>query len=623
MDSGMMEPVEFWDFAHYVGHTAEWTCLSNRTSSGGIFKGNSPLGYYLPILVLQISLASLTINVTSIILKPLGQPLMVAQVLGGILLGPSALAYNKTIARALFPLQSFIMLDVIAVLGIMFYFFLIGVCMDPWIVMKIGKKAYVIGITACIFSTIIPWFSFYYVYDSLTDEEFKASVPYLMRTKTIFTFPIIARFLYELNILNSEFGGVALSSSIVGGLLSIFYQLWRSNHNVIGVEGVLQATTFMLVILFIVRPVALWMIKRNKERETVSICSIILAVLVAGLVGHCIGFHIILGPFILGVAIPPGPPLGAALVKRLDVIVSWILMPIFFLKIGLAVNIYVLQWINILNVGFVILVGSFAKFLGAFLAALKCELSWLDALSVGLVLNVKGALELTIVEANRRKLFALEKRTSLIILPFHEKRASTHSTSESSLLGSRTMNLRVLDNAPCSVAILVERGLWNNSMCALANWSPFRVVVLFLGGPDDREALAFGARITGHPKVNLLVIRIVPEHYATFETGEKTKLDNDIINDFRNNKVDNDRVRYIEQKVMDGSGTLRVIQTLQNDFQLIMVGRHHDKSSPTTLGLDEWNEFTELGTIGDIFASADFRSDAMILVVQQHVKVTK
>ncbi|XP_043718002.1 cation/H(+) antiporter 15-like [Telopea speciosissima] len=766
----MLVPEEFWPFTDHLGNKTSQRCLSNNTST-------SPLDYSVPLLMLQISLASLTTVVTSVLLKPLGQPLMVAQILGGVLLGPSALAHSKTIARTLFPLQSFVMLDVIATLGIMFYFFLIGLYIDPWIVKKIGKKAYAIGISAFIFSTVSPLFGFYYVYDSITDQSLKDSVPFIMRAEAIFTFPIIARYLYELNIINSEFGGVALSSSIVGGLLSILYQMCLNNYNVIVVPGVVSSFFFMLGIIFIVRPVAFWMIKRNKESDTASIYSIFVAVLVTGLAGHHIGFHIIMGPFILGVAIPPGPPLGAALAERLEVIVSWILMPIYFLKIGLAVNIYVMKMTNVQDVGLVIFVCCFGKFLGAFIASLSCRLPLLDALSLSLVLNVTGALELFIVESIRRRqqlnyesfvmmcssmlvitmvitfllktsynpsrryliysrrtimesrpnlelrllvcihneenvpslicileasnhtqsdpiaayilhlvelvgratpLFishksssiynsskaklsksivnafrqyednnkesitvstftavtpvasmyddicklALEKRTSLILLPFHEQRATRiGSMSESSRMGSRTMNQRVLDNAPCSVAILLERGLWSKSMSALASWSPFRVAVLFLGGPDDREALALGIRITGHPKVNLLVIRILPVHDATSETEEKIKLDNYMINELKYYKADDDRIRYVEERVMDGSGTLRVIQSLENDYQLIMVGRQHDESSPVMSGLAEWDESesTELGTIGDILASSDFRSDAMILVLQQHL----
>ncbi|XP_043718003.1 cation/H(+) antiporter 15-like [Telopea speciosissima] len=779
MDSRMMEPEEFWAFEDYLGNsTRGLTCLSNRTSSSGIIQGDYPLGYFVPLLVLQMSLASITILFTLIILKPLGQPLMVAQILGGVLLGPSALAHSKTIARLLFPLQSFIMLDVIAVLGIMFYFFLIGVYMDPWIVKRIGQKGYAIGISAGICSILSPLFGFYYVYDSLTDQSLKESIPYVMRAQTIFTFPIIARYLFELNILNSEFGGMALSSSIVGGMCSVLYQLWGNNGHSISFLAILRAIGFILGIIFIIRPLALLIIKRNKEGASASIYSIFVAVLVSGLGSHWMGYPIILGPFVLGIAIPPGPPLGAALVKRLEVIVSWILMPIYFLKIGLAINIFSIPISNLLNVGMIILIACFGKFLGAFAAAIKCKLPLSDALSVALIVNVKGALELAIVKATRRKeqlnnecfmmvctsmlvttmvitfllkvsydpskrylvysrrtimdskpnielrllmcihkeesvpslinileashhtqydpisvyilhlvelvgratplfishnslmytsskaklsahivnafrqyegknevsitvnaftavtpvsamyddvcMFALEKRTSLIILPFHEQRATRGSMSETARLGYRSMNLRVLEKAPCSVAILIERGLWRDSWSALASWSPFRVAVLFFGGPDDREALAFATRLSGHPKVSLLVIRILPNHDGIYETEENLDLDDHIINEFRYKKADNDRIRYIEERVKDGTGSLRVIQSLESDdYQLVMVGRLHDNNSPVMSGLAEWSELTELGTIGDILTSSDFRSDAMILVIQQHAKTTK
>lgn len=51
------------------------------------------------------------------------------------------------------------------------------------------------------------------------------------------------------------------------------------------------------------------------------------------------------------------------------------------------------------------------------------------------------------------------------------------------------INQNVLANAPCSVGILVDRGLSGSTRLA-ANQVTRLVAVLFFGGPDDREALS-------------------------------------------------------------------------------------------------------------------------------------
>ncbi|CAK9183714.1 unnamed protein product [Ilex paraguariensis] len=58
---------------------------------------------------------------------------------------------------------------------------------------------------------------------------------------------------------------------------------------------------------------------------------------------------------------------------------------------------------------------------------------------------------------------------------------------------------------------------------------------------------------------------------------------------------------YIEEVMMDGTGTVTAIQSMENNYELIIVGRRHDAWSPLILGL-----------------KADFNGSATILVVQQH-----
>lgn len=113
--------------------------------------------------------------------------------------------------------------------------------------------------------------------------------------------------------------------------------------------------------------------------------------------------------------------------------------------------------------------------------------------------------------------FALEIRTSIIILPFH-KHQRIDGKLESGKEGIRTTNQKVLRNAPCTVAILVDRGFTaSNSSYTSTNESFHHVATLFFGGPDDREALGFSKRLGQHHHVNLTVIRFLPPPSGTGE----------------------------------------------------------------------------------------------------------
>lgn len=95
---------------------------------------------------------------------------------------------------------------------------------------------------------------------------------------------------------------------------------------------------------------------------------------------------------------------------------------------------------------------------------------------------------------------AERKRVSLIILPFHKCWRNGGGGEEEDIgRGWSVVNRRVLENAPCSVAILVDCGFG-------PNWAR-RICVVFFGGPDDREALQLARRMVEHPTVKLTVVR--------------------------------------------------------------------------------------------------------------------
>ncbi|KAJ0088173.1 hypothetical protein Patl1_31909 [Pistacia atlantica] len=66
-----------------------------RTSSDGVWQGDNPLNYAFPLLIIQTTLVLFTSRFLAFLIKPLRQPKVIAEILGGILLGPSALGRNK------------------------------------------------------------------------------------------------------------------------------------------------------------------------------------------------------------------------------------------------------------------------------------------------------------------------------------------------------------------------------------------------------------------------------------------------------------------------------------------------------------------------------------------------
>ncbi|KAK7411087.1 hypothetical protein VNO78_02470 [Psophocarpus tetragonolobus] len=227
---------------------------------------------------------------------------------------------------------------------------------------------------------------------------------------------------------------------------------------------------------------------------------------------------------------------------------------------------------------------------------------------------------------------AEERQSSLILLPFHK-----HSTGEGALeitnAEFKEINQNVMNHAPCSVGILVDRGHGSLSKVNL------RVAILFIGGPDDREALAIAWRMAKHSGIHLSMVHILlngkvaevdtntstqDEFHGILSTildREKEKeLDEEYVSLFRLMAVNNEEsITYEEKVVHTGDDIPLVLNELDKmGYDLFILGHGKGRSSSLLSNLMEWADCPELGVIGDMLASNSFGSCSSVLVVQQY-----
>ncbi|KAJ6733740.1 CATION/H + ANTIPORTER [Salix koriyanagi] len=202
---------------------------------------------------------------------------------------------------------------------------------------------------------------------------------------------------------------------------------------------------------------------------------------------------------------------------------------------------------------------------------------------------------------------ALDTRVSLIIIPFQTVLLTADGRAEDAKSTFPAMNQYVLENAPCSVGLLVDRGLGS---------------VVQTGHPDH---------------VSLTVLRFLPgrvaaesapEHSSSSHDGlvssmaiqeREKRLDDEYTYEFMFKTLDDESITYTEKVVNNGDETLAEIRRNEADFDLYIVGRGEKTRSVLTSGLSDWNSCKELGTMGDALASSNFASHASVLVIQQYV----
>lgn len=210
---------------------------------------------------------------------------------------------------------------------------------------------------------------------------------------------------------------------------------------------------------------------------------------------------------------------------------------------------------------------------------------------------------------------AFDKMASLIILPFHRKwNYQGQMILDSSMF--RSINRFVLEMAPCSVGILVDRRKLRHTSPVDSEF--YRIAVIFLGGDDDREALAYAKRMAHSPTVQLTVLQLVSEDDKKSENKWEAMLDSESLRDIKILISTRDNIVLQEETVNDGGDTASLIQEMQDSFDLIIVGRRH-KDLRALQGLAQWSELPELGIVGDLLSSPDICKPVSVLVVQQQL----
>ncbi|KAK6124084.1 hypothetical protein DH2020_042169 [Rehmannia glutinosa] len=229
---------------------------------------------------------------------------------------------------------------------------------------------------------------------------------------------------------------------------------------------------------------------------------------------------------------------------------------------------------------------------------------------------------------------AKDKRTAFIIIPFHRQK-TIDGEMEDINPSIRGVNEGVLANAPCSVGILIDRGF------AESHDHADNIAVLYFGGPDDREALAYAWRMADNTDVRLTVVRFIPstdtyEPPEPMEAGDKNQvtlqidyereklLDDDYLSKFKTATMSSKSISYFELVLNDEEEAIKAIKSMdEHKHDLYIVGRGRGMVSPLTSGLADWCDCPELGPIGDLLVTSEFESPFSVLIVQQYIKTNK
>nr|KYP57026.1 K(+)/H(+) antiporter 13 [Cajanus cajan] len=362
---------------------------------------------FLPLFELQVLLIFVITQICSLLLKPLGLAQFISQMMAGLVLQACfEVEPLGTGLRKLFPYGTHDTISTISSIGFVLFIFINGVQMDFSLITRMGKRAWAIaiaGLVVPLFTSISALILFNnHVTKYIGDYD---NLVVALVSHTVISFAVIASLLNELKMQNSELGKLALSSALVSDVLCTIATTTGTALMVTDDSGVSKVVKnlFSLVAMgvfvpLLCRPAMFWIIKHTPEGRPVKnsyIYIIISMVFLLGWLSVKINQEFVLGAFVLGLSVPEGPPLGSALVKKLNFFSTTFLLPIYvttsMLKADFSMD---FSSVSVITIAFVIIMTHFIKMISCIVSALSCNIPLRDALSLALILNSKGVVEI-------------------------------------------------------------------------------------------------------------------------------------------------------------------------------------------------------------------------------------
>ncbi|RWE28452.1 MAG: potassium transporter [Mesorhizobium sp.] len=341
-----------------------------------------------------------------------GQPAIMGQLIGGILLGPSLFGWIWPDAQHLIfstdPAQKS-MIDAVSQLGILLLLLLTGMETDLRLVRRVGAACFSISITGVVVPFACGFALAQALPDSLLPEPSERIVAglFLGTALSISSVKIVAMVVREMNFMRRNLGQVIVSSAIIEdtiGWLIIAVTFGIATNGSLQVLPLIitvaEVALFMVFSFTIGRRVVFTLIRWSNDsfRSEYSVVTVILIIMgVMALITNLIGVHTVLGAFVAGILVGESPILSDHIEGQLRGVIMALFMPVFFGMAGLSANLTVLAdpTLALLTLALV-LIASIGKFSGAFLGGRLAGMSLREAIAVGSAMNARGSTEVIV-----------------------------------------------------------------------------------------------------------------------------------------------------------------------------------------------------------------------------------
>lgn len=365
---------------------------------------------------LQIAVILLFCRLVGAIAVRFGQPQVVAEMLAGVLLGPSLFGlilpewqqwlfpWDK--AQKIRDTQSY--LFPASQLGLALYMFVVGMEFRIDIVQRRLRSSVAVSIagmvTPFILGAGLGWVFFHQTKLFPERTSLTEAMLFLGAAMCITAFPMLARIIHFKKLAGTTMGTVALGAGAIDDasawcLLAVVLASFDNNwsHAALNILG---GIGYVALTLLVIRPLL-----RKAQRLLATDRSLTEAGLVVGLAlmalgawfTDLIGLHAVFGAFVMGAAMPRGIVVRD-LIARIQPLTVALLLPLFFTYSGLNTKIGLLNSVFLWGMcGAVLVSAVVGKGVACWLAARMTGISNREALGIGTLMNARGLMELIII----------------------------------------------------------------------------------------------------------------------------------------------------------------------------------------------------------------------------------
>lgn len=383
----------------------------------------------------QIVVILVCCRLVGIVAKRFGQPQVVAEMIAGVLLGPSLFGlYAPELQAWIFPwdasqatrdTQGY--LFPASQLGLALYMFVVGMEFRVDIVSKHLRSSIAVSISGIafpfLFGALLGWVFHQHtaLFPAVVSKT--EAMLFLGAAMCITAFPMLARIIHFKGLTSTPMGTIAIGAGAIDDvfawcLLAVVLASFDDNWSV-AILNIGGAALYAGLAFLVIKPILGRMQKHLLENGNLSETGFVVGLALLSLGAwftDMIGLHAVFGAFVMGAAMPRGR-VATDLAARIQPLTIALLLPLFFTYSGLNTKIGLLDSPALWLLAMAVLVAAMlGKGGGCWLAARSMGLSNRDALGIGALMNSRGLMELIIINIGLQRGIISEELFAMLVI---------------------------------------------------------------------------------------------------------------------------------------------------------------------------------------------------------------